>query len=130
MNDLAEQDQKDWQNEEGVEPQPGYPTPRGWRLLVMPIQPPLRSKGGIILADISKDAQEYQNYCGRVIALGENCYTQPRFQGMRWCKEGDWVIYGRYAGQRVTHKGVKLLLMNDDAILATVADPRELRMYV
>jgi co-chaperonin GroES (HSP10) len=40
---------------------------------------------------------------------------------------GDYVAFGRFAGQKLTHKGVKLLLVNDDEILAVVPNPETLQ---
>ena len=42
---------------------------------------------------------------------------------------GDWVIYGRHAGQRVEYKGVKLLLVNDDEKLMKIGSPEGWRIY-
>ena len=38
-------------------------------------------------------------------------------------KEGDWVIFGRYAGARFQIEGGDMRLLNDDEILACIDDP-------
>jgi co-chaperonin GroES (HSP10) len=40
-----------------------------------------------------------------------------------WCKEKDWVLFGRYAGSRLKIDGGELRLLNDDEVLAIVKDP-------
>ena len=43
-----------------------------------------------------------------------------------WCKEKDWVIFGRYAGSRFKIDGGEVRLLNDDEILATINDPEDI----
>ena len=43
-----------------------------------------------------------------------------------WCKEGDWVIFGRYAGSRFKIDGGEVRLLNDDEILATINNPEDI----
>lgn len=114
------------------------PRPLYWRVLVMPIRPKKVSSGGIIVPIAAQEAQQYLNYMGRVLALGDmagkseklgargdGVATAPGFPNV-----GQHVIYGRYAGQRVTYKGVKLLWINDDEILGTVSDPETLQIHL
>jgi hypothetical protein len=36
---------------------------------------------------------------GLVVKMGELCYKdKDKFPGGPWCKEGEFVIYGRYSG--------------------------------
>ena len=41
-------------------------------------------------------------------------------------KEGDWVMFGRYAGSRFKIDGAEPRLLNDDEILAVIEDPRDI----
>ena len=43
-----------------------------------------------------------------------------------WCKQGDWVIFGRYAGARFRIDGGEVRLLNDDEILATIDNPEDI----
>jgi len=96
------------------------PEPCGYRLLVLPFTPREKTKGGIILTDSNKDSQTYLNSVGQIIAMGAECYTDRK---KPWCKVGDWVIFGRYAGARVSVQKVKMVLLNDDEIIATLESP-------
>ena len=94
--------------------------PVGYRILIRPRGIIEKTKGDIILTDLSKDSQAYLNSVGQIIAMGEECYSDRK---KPWCKVGDWVIFGRYAGARISVQKVKMLLLNDDEIIATLESP-------
>ena len=52
--------------------------------------------------------------------MGLECYSDSK---QPWCKVNDWVIFGRYAGARISVQKVKMLLLNDDEIIATLENP-------
>lgn len=120
----------EWTNEVDREVPPGWPAPDFWRILVMPVKPRKVSKGGIVIPEEAQKAEQHLNYIGRVVAMGPLAYKSERFAGVVPPIPGDYVIYGRYAGQPLDHKGCKLLIVNDDEILARVSDPESLRIYV
>jgi co-chaperonin GroES (HSP10) len=45
---------------------------------------------------------------------------------VRGASEGDWVIFGRYAGSRIQIDGGEIRLLNDDEILGIVNDPEDI----
>ena len=96
------------------------PKPCGWRILVRPAGMVKKSKGGIILTDKNVQEQQYLNSKGRVIAMGSECYNN---RSTNWCTTGDHIVYSRYAGSKIDVKGVKLLLLNDDEVLAVLPNP-------
>ena len=64
---------------------------------------------------------------GLIVSLGPNAYAdQDKFPNGPWCKEGDWVIFGRYAGARFRIEGGEMRLLNDDEILAVISDPESI----
>ena len=110
---------------------PGLPQPLTWRILVMPIRPRKVSKGGIVLAETTQDVQRHLNYIGRIVSIGSLAYTDKRIATEAYIpKVGEYVIYGRYAGQVLTYKGIRLLIINDDEILAKVASPDDLKINI
>jgi chaperonin GroES len=129
-----------WVNDENVVLPEGFfeelPKPAYWRLLVMPIKPQEVSKGGIVLAKSHQDAQEILNFIGKVVAVGPMAGKHERLGGSGteastdFPKVGEYVIYGRYAGQALKYKDVKLLIVNDDEVLATVPNHETLRVTV
>lgn len=124
----------EWVNEDIERPAEFWdelPKPILWRLLVMPVKPKERSKGGIVIPVQAQDAQQYLNYIGRIVAMGGCAYKSERFAGETQFPEvGDYVVYGRYAGQPMSYKGVKLLTINDDEVLGIVKNPDSLQVHI
>jgi len=107
------------------------PKPTGWRIVVLPFRPPRKSKGGIMLAEQAVERQQIATVCGYVVALGELAYADTdKFPHGAWCKKGDWVVFGRYAGARIGLEDGEIRILNDDEILATIKDPEDIRHMV
>jgi hypothetical protein len=58
-----------------------------------------------------------------VCAQGNECYTAPQFQGVRWCNVGDWIIIPRNEGIQINYRGVPMQLIQDINMYAVVEDP-------
>jgi chaperonin GroES len=114
--------QKDLSNKESSK----LPKPTGWRLLVLPFKMKEKTKGGIIMSDMTIERQQVASQCGLVVALGEQCYDKERYPEGPWCKKGDWVVFARYAGSRIQIDGGEVRLLNDDEILATIENPEDI----
>ena len=100
------------------------PHPTGYRILILPFSPPSVTKSGIHLAKQTVDRESLATVVGYVVAMGPDAYGDlHKFPEGAWCKEGDWVIFGRYAGARFQIEGGDMRLLNDDEILATIDDP-------
>jgi len=103
------------------------PNPTGYRLLILPFTPPEKTKGGIMLAKQTLDKERIATVVGLVVRKGPDAYSDPdKFPDGPWCEEGDWVIFGRYAGARFNIDGGDMRLLNDDEILATVNNPEDI----
>jgi co-chaperonin GroES (HSP10) len=103
------------------------PKPVGYRLLVRPYAGPKKTKGGILLTDNVSETIQMTTVVGLVVALGDLCYSdKDRFPKGPWCKEGQFVIYGRYAGSRFKTKYGEHRILNDDEIIATIAKPEDI----
>ena len=102
------------------------PKPTGWRLLVLPFKMKEKTKGGIIMSDLTIERQQVASQCGLVVALGDQCYDKERYPEGPWCKKGDWVVFARYAGSRIQIDGGEVRLLNDDEILATIENPEDI----
>jgi chaperonin GroES len=102
------------------------PKPTGWRLVVLPFRPPRKTKGGIVLADQAVERQQLATVCGYVVSTGPLAYAdKEKFPFGAWCSKGDWVVFGRYAGARISIDGGEIRILNDDEILAVVQDPED-----
>lgn len=95
-----------------------------YHLLLRPVSIKKKTKGGIILPDKTKDDIAYLTTVGKVLKVGQLAYKDAdKFPTGPWCKEGDYVCYGKHTGQKFVFKGVKLLLIFDDQVIMKVSDP-------
>ena len=115
----------DWITDEGVEiKKENLPQLPGYYVLVKPVSIKKQTKGGIILPDSTRDDIAYLTTVGRVLKLGDLAYAdKEKFPLGSWCKEGDYVAYGKLVGQKFVYKGIKLLLLFDDQIIMKVDNP-------
>tara|TARA_R100001086_G_scaffold83482_2_gene40809 strand:- start:1285 stop:1707 length:423 start_codon:yes stop_codon:yes gene_type:complete len=103
------------------------PVPTGYRILILPFEPKATTRGGIMLAKQTLEKEKVAAIVGLVVSLGPSAYAdQDKFPDGPWCKEGDWVIFGRYAGARFRIEGGDMRLLNDDEILAVISDPESI----
>ena len=80
------------------------------------------------LPDQHVDREALATVCGYVVKIGPLAYKdQDKFGDTGpWCEEGDWVIFGRYAGSRFKIDGGEVRLLNDDEVLATISNPEDI----
>ena len=103
------------------------PNPTGWRILVMPFQVKEKSEGGIIIAQETLDRARAAVQVGYVLKMGPLCYEdKDKYPTGPWCAEKDWVIFARYAGSRMEIDGGEIRMLNDDEVLGTIDDPKDL----
>ena len=111
------------------------PKPTGWRILIAPIIIEEVSKGGIALPAIVTEAREYFRTVAKVVAMGPECYTHPKFTGGRgldehqhapWCKVGDIIQYHSFTGIEVSvtwgGETAKLRYINDENVISVFDD--------
>ena len=100
------------------------PDPTGWRILILPYRGQARTEGGIYLTEKTVERQQIATVLGYVLKTGELAYQdEHKFPTGPWCKAGDWVLFGRYAGSRFDIEGGEVKILNDDEIIAKVNDP-------
>ena len=69
--------------------------------------------GGIIIPDTAKEKPQR----GKVIAVGQGTKDEAMV-----LKEGDVVLYGKYAGTELENEGEKYLMTRQSDVLAVVED--------
>lgn len=120
------------------------PKPFKWAVLLMPVQSKPMTKGGLALPQEVLDNQEQLQFVGRVAALGPLAFKSYKlcaglwdrirvFFGFRIAgapKIGQWVMYGRYTGLRFEFNKTRLIMANDDELLADPVEPHHVRVYV
>ena len=103
------------------------PNPTGWRILVMPFQVKEETEGGIIIAQETLDRARAAVQVGYVLKMGPLCYEdKEKYTTGPWCAEKDWVIFARSAGSRMEIDGGEIRMLNDDEVLGTIEDPKDL----
>lgn len=103
------------------------PTPTGWRIAILPYRGAEKTKGGIVLSEETQRKTQLSTVCGYVLKVGSLAYAdESKFLTGPWCKEGDWIIFGRYAGARIPIDGGEIRLINDDEVLGVVRDPEDI----
>jgi len=104
------------------------PQPTGWRILILPYKGKAKTESGVYLPDAHIDREALATVCGYVLKVGPLAYKDDSKFGDTgaWCKEKDWVIFGRYAGSRFKIEGGEVRLLNDDEILATINNPEDI----
>ena len=80
------------------------------RVLVLPAQAE-EKVGGIIIPDTAKEKPQH----GTVVATGDGTNDEKMV-----LKEGDEVLYGKYAGTELELDGTKYLIMRQSDVLAVV----------
>mgnify|MGYP004536414895 FL=1 len=80
------------------------------RVLVLPAQAEDKV-GGIIIPDTAKEKPQH----GTVVATGDGTKDEKMV-----LKEGDEVLYGKYAGTELELDGTKYLIMRQSDVLAVV----------
>ncbi|HVU94237.1 MAG TPA: co-chaperone GroES [Puia sp.] len=81
------------------------------RVIIRPARAEEKTAGGIIIPDTAKEKPQR----GTVVAAGPGTKDEPVT-----VKEGDMVLYGKYAGTELKVGGEDLLIVRESDILAIV----------
>ena len=105
------------------------PQPTGWRLLVMPYMGRATTDGGVFIPDQVRDREALATVVAYVLKVGPLAYQDKNKFGDAgsWCKEGDWICIGRYAGARFKIEGGEVRIINDDEVIATILEPDDIK---
>ena len=81
------------------------------RVLIKPAAAEEKTVGGIIIPDSAKE----KPLKGEVVAVGHGTKDEEMV-----VKEGDNVLYGKYAGTEIEFEGEKYLIMRQSDVLAII----------
>lgn len=81
------------------------------RVLIKPAAAEEKTVGGIIIPDSAKE----KPLKGEVVAVGHGTKDEEMV-----VKEGDAVLYGKYAGTEIEFEGEKYLIMRQSDVLAII----------
>ena len=79
------------------------------RVLIEPAPAESKTVGGIIIPDTAKE----KPLQGTIVAVGQGTKDEEMV-----LKEGDKVLYGKYAGTELEHEGKKYLIMRQSDVVA------------
>jgi chaperonin GroES len=88
------------------------------RILVERIEEEEKTQGGIIIPDTAKEKPAE----GKVIAVGNGKVTENGEVKPLDVKEGDRVLFGKYAGTEVKVGGNEYLIMREDDVLGIIEE--------
>lgn len=86
------------------------------RIVVKRTEEEEKTAGGIIIPDTAKEKPQQ----GKVIAVGNGKYMEDGKRSPLTVKEGDRILFSKYAGTDIKIEGEELLIMREDDVLAVV----------
>ncbi|ACI19504.1 co-chaperone GroES [Dictyoglomus thermophilum] len=92
--------------------------PIGDRVVVKVIEQEEKTKSGIVLPDTAKEKPQQ----GKVIAVGTGRILDNGQKVPLEIKEGDRVIFAKYAGTEVKIEGEEYLILSERDILAVIEE--------
>jgi len=86
------------------------------RVIVKRVEEEAKTKGGIIIPDTAKEKPVE----GKVVAVGKGKILDNGNKQPLEVKEGDKILFGKYAGTEINIEGDEHLIMREDDIIAIV----------
>ncbi len=91
--------------------------PLGVNVVVKRIEQEAATAGGIVLPDTAREKPQE----GRVLSVGDGGRLPDGSRAAHQVREGDRVLFARWAGAEVEVNGEAMLIMSEDDILAVLA---------
>ncbi|HEX9883685.1 MAG TPA: co-chaperone GroES [Desulfobaccales bacterium] len=88
------------------------------RVLVKRLEEVQVTKGGIVIPDTAKE----KPIEGRIMAVGPGKMSDAGNRMALQVKEGDKVLFGKYAGTEIKIEGEEYLMMREEDLLAVIAE--------
>ena len=92
-------------------------TPLHDRILVRRVEESETTRGGIIIPDTAKDKPQE----GEVIAVGKGKINEEGKVRPLDVKEGDRILFGKYAGTEIKLDGEDLVIMREEEVLGIIS---------
>ena len=92
--------------------------PLGNRVLVEPVEQEEVTAGGIVLPETAKEKPQK----GKILSAGPGDRDEDGKRIPMDVKEGDTVLFAKYAGTEIKVEGKKLLILRESDLLAIVED--------
>lgn len=95
--------------------------PAGHRVLIKPEVVEEKTAGGIILSAVTKERDQQATMRGTVVKVGANAW-KAFDDGSPWAKEGDKVVFRKYAGEVIKEGDEEYRVVNDEDIIAVIRE--------
>src|SRR5262245_57525647 len=92
-------------------------TPLHDRILVRRVEESETTRGGIIIPDSAKDKPQE----GEVVAVGKGKINEEAKIRRLDVKEGDRILFGKYAGTEIKLDGEDLVIMREEEVLGILS---------
>jgi chaperonin GroES len=92
-------------------------TPLHDRILVRRVEEASTTRGGIIIPDSAKDKPQE----GEVISVGKGRVNEDGKTFPLAVKEGDRILFGKYAGTEIKIDGEDFIIMKEEEVLGTLS---------
>lgn len=86
------------------------------RVIVIRVEEERKTAGGIIIPDTAKEKPQE----GKIVAVGPGKHDDKGKRIPLEVKEGDRILFSKYAGTEIKIDGVEHIFMREDDILAVV----------
>jgi chaperonin GroES len=86
------------------------------RILVQRVQEETKTKGGIIIPDTAKEKPAE----GKIVAVGNGKLGDDGKRIALEVKEGDRILFGKYAGSEIKIEGEEYLILREDDVLGVI----------
>lgn len=98
--------------------------PMEYNVLVKPSEVEAKTKGGIILADETKEKEQFGRMEGTLVAVSPLAFSFADWpEGAEKPQPGQTVLFSRYQGTEITGRdGAKYWLMKDQSIAGVMTD--------
>lgn len=102
--------------------------PKGWAVLVKPLEIEEETQGGIVIAKVTQDKEQLAQSQGVVVEVGGFAWSdepEPR------AKIGEMVVFGRYRGEVLKgNDGATYRIINDKEVVAVIDNPLDPQLRV
>jgi len=95
------------------------PKPNGVWIRVWPLEAQDTTKGGLLMDSQSREDEERGVTIGYVDEVGTLAYDHEKYNGIKYCKPGDYVMFARHQGLDFEINGRHFKLLQDDRPLMT-----------
>ena len=86
------------------------------RLIIQRLEEGEQTIGGIIVPDSAKEKPQR----GKVFAVGQGKVRDDGSRQQPDVKDGDTILFGKYAGQEIKIDGEEYLILREDEVLAII----------